>query len=506
MTCSSVPTAGAAPISTRLVAWIAVLIVSSGVLLVAGEGNIVLAFAPFAGSAALYALWHAPMRPLMLALLGIGLVLEGPSEHSAAGLWRSPLYWPGAALYDNLNNVVNIQALRFSGLDVIIVLFCALVATRALTGHRRDGRGREPVANISLVAFAVAFIAVIWLELWGVFRGGDFKNSLWQLRQLLWLPVLGALFAYALRGTCDVQTIARIIIAAAVLKVALGMYFLLAIARPQGLDPAYVTTHGDSVLFTVAVATCIACWLQRPNRTHLVLNLTVTPWILLGIAVNNRRLAFVGLFGALAAMYSLLTGRVKRALQVAALCALPLLVLYVAIGARHPHGIFAPGGSIASVILQKDASSETRDIEDYNLLFTLKSAPILGSGFGHEYEEVSKAYDISKAFAQYRFIAHNSVLWLWSIGGLVGFTAIWFMLATGVFLATRTYRRARGSQDRIGASMVVAVIIAYLVQAWGDMGTQSWTGTLLLAASLALVGKLAVAAGAWPSADRVRLM
>lgn len=498
-------TTQAAPLPRFVAAWVVLLVVASGLLLVAAEGNVALAFVPVVASAAAFAVWRTPMRPLMLGLFAIGIVLEGPSDRAAAGLWRSPLYWPGAVLYDNLNNVVNVRALRFSGLDVLVVVFCVLVAIRMLTGHRTDARRREPTANITKLAFTVAFLTVVWLELWGLARGGDFKNSLWQVRQLLWLPVLGGLFSYALRGTEDVARVARIVVVAACIKVALGMYFLLAIARPQGLDPAYVTTHGDSVLFTVAIAACVARWLHRPTRANLLLNLTVTPWILLGIVINNRRLAFVGLFAILAAMYSMLTGRVKRALQVGALAALPVLALYIAIGSRHPHGIFAPAGSIVSVISQKDASSETRDIENFNLLVTLKSGPLLGSGFGHEYQEVSKAYDISKAFAQYRFIAHNSVLWLWSIGGVVGFTALWLMLATGVFLAMRTYRRARGWEDRTAASIVLAAIIAYMIQAWGDMGTQSWVGTFLLAVSLALIGKLAVATGAWPSSDRVRI-
>ena len=61
-------------------------------------------------------------------------------------------------------------------------------------------------------------------------------------------------------------------------------------------------------------------------------------------------------------------------------------------------------------------TSETRNIENYNLIMTLKSNPILGSGWGHEYEEVSVAYSIKEFFEQYRYIPHNSLV------GLVAFT------------------------------------------------------------------------------------
>src|SRR5690606_31658915 len=98
---------------------------------------------------------------------------------------------------------------------------------------------------------------------------------------------------------------------------------------------------------------------------------------------------------------------------------------------------------LKSVTDSSDSSSETRDIENYNLIVTARQKPILGSGLGHEYIEQVVAYDISAAFEAYRYVPHNSVLWLLGAGGLVGFSAIWALLLTGAFLAVRTYRHAR---------------------------------------------------------------
>jgi O-antigen ligase len=125
-------------------------------------------------------------------------------------------------------------------------------------------------------------------------------------------------------------------------------------------------------------------------------------------------------------------------------------------------------------------------------------------GWGHEYTEVNRAYDITQYFAQYRFIAHNSILWLIAIGGIVGFTLLWMPLVVGIFLATRCYRFARDPAERTAAAAVLAVFVAYVVQAWGDMGTQGGGTTLLTACALAVTGKLARATGAWT--PRVRLV
>lgn len=487
-----------------VIALVGAVVLVSGALLLLGGGNVGLAFAPLVLIVAVTAFWMAPLRYVMLGLLAIALAADIPMDRPAGGHWQSPLYMVGALTFDNLNNVVGVSALRFSGLDALIMVLSALIVARAIYGYTRDAAGRVPIPRPLLACLAIAFLAVVWLEMYGLARGGHFKNSLWQVRQLLWTPVLAALFAYALRGPADFGAIAKIVVGSACLKTAFGAYFLFVVAPAKGLldgdGPAYVTTHGDTTLFVTALAICVACWLQRPSLRHLLLNLTVSPWILFGIVINNRRLAFVSLFGALFIMYVLLRGPIKRRLTALAIGLAPFFMVYVAMGFKRSSGIFGPAAKIASVVTQTDHSSATRDIENYNLIVTLREGRALGSGFGHEYIELSRAFDISHAFALYRYIGHNSVLWLWSIAGVVGFTAIWLMVVAGVFAATRAYHFGRDWSERAAAAAALSAVLAYVMQAWGDMGTQSWISLFLLAAAIAAAGKLAVANGGWPAA------
>jgi hypothetical protein len=50
----------------------------------------------------------------------------------------------------------------------------------------------------------------------------------------------------------------------------------------------------------------------------------------------------------------------------------------------------------------------------------------------------------------------------------------------------------------------IFALIAYQLQAWGDMGVQAWTGVLLLAGAVATASRLSVAVGAWEVAQPVR--
>ena len=61
------------------------------------------------------------------------------------------------------------------------------------------------------------------------------------------------------------------------------------------------------------------------------------------------------------------------------------------------------------------------------------------TGFGHEYEfsPNNPPVDLSEVFSNYRLIAHNGVLWIWSLGGVVGFTLLWMLYPLAGTMAIR---------------------------------------------------------------------
>jgi hypothetical protein len=71
----------------------------------------------------------------------------------------------------------------------------------------------------------------------------------------------------------------------------------------------------------------------------------------------------------------------------------------------------------------------------------------------------------------------------------------------GAFLAARSYPRARTPEDRATALVCLSLFMTYALQAYGDMGLQSWEGALLLAAALAATARLSAQVGAWGGAS-----
>ncbi|MFI5301769.1 MAG: hypothetical protein ACHREM_27075 [Polyangiales bacterium] len=130
----------------------------------------------------------------------------------------------------------------------------------------------------------------------------------------------------------------------------------------------------------------------------------------------------------------------------------------------------------------------------------------MGSGMGHAYAEVSRGDSIAEYFALYRFIGHDSVLWLFAVGGLVGFASVWLMLVAGAFFASLAHRATTATDERVAAAGALGVVASFMIQAYGGMGLQRCTAAFLLSMALVVAGKLAVASGAWTPASPPHLL
>jgi len=458
-------------------------------LVMSGAG--LMALVPLMAIAAVAALLAARMQVSALLLLGVALLVDNPGERPYAGLWQSPLSALGSLLYENLHRHTGIDALRVSALELLTGGLLLLLVVRKLLGDRLDDpTNLGAVPNPMKVAFAVYFAAMVWLEVYGLARGGDFRNSLWQIRQLFWLPLLGVLFGHALKTTGARVALLRIVMVVAWVRCLLGIYFVNVIAKPRGLEIEYAMTHSDAILSVVAMLIGLAALVERLSIGHVVMNLLLQPVLVWGLLVNDRRIALVAL--ACGALTLVLLGppMLKRLLKRSLLVMVPVGMLYVAIGWHSSAAIFGPVATLRGMSSSEDVSSQTRDIENYNLIQTLKAHPILGSGFGHEYNEVVQAYRVDSVFAQYRFIAHNSVLWLLSIAGWLGFSAVWAVFPVGVLVAIGVHRASTTPVDRIVAFATVAAILSLVVQAWGDMGLQSWMGMLVVTSLMGATGAM----------------
>lgn len=489
-----------APRRGRVLAVAAAVAVAT-VGLLAGVDQPAAALAPAALAALAWALWRAPLRHGVLALLFLMLVLEAPGD--AGGHWQAPWAVLGHLLNTNLNLTLPIPSLRFAGVDLLMAALLLLYAWRRATGAGIDGPGTAPMPGPLRVATLASFGAIFLLVAHGLARGGLLSQVLWQVHVMAAIPVMVLAFHLVLRWPSDFVTLGKLVVAAAVVKAVQASWVRWGLGFSKEQLPT-ATSHADSMLFVTAFVMLIAVFLERRSRRSLQACLLVLPALAAGIVANNRRLAWVEIALVLTTIYLLAPrSRVKRAVTAGALVMAPLVALYVAVGWNASSPLFGPVAKLRSIVEPHyDLSAQARDIENYNLIRNLQAHPLLGLGFGHEYQQFVENVDISGVFPQWRFIPHNSVLGLLAFGGLVGFTLLWAFLTVALHLAGRAYRRSGDPTLRAAALTVIGAVFVYLLQCYGDMGLVGWQSVFLVAPAVAVAGKLAAASGAWPARPR----
>ncbi len=500
MTEAAAPSREGERLGTAAVALLLLCVGAATVAAVIAGANPALAIVPVAVVALAYIAARAPLRWPAAALLLAVLSLEVSTD--AAGTWHTPLAALGDLLQDNLERSAGIPGVSLSGLDVV-ALFLLGVSVLRRGGASVDRGGSIPAPRV-VEAFLLLHVGgLLYAEVNGLVRGTG--AAIWKLHQLLQVPLLALLFQAAFRGPRDHRLLGRIVIVAASIKALLAVW-VQRVAAPAltGGKLAYATNHGDSVLFVLAAFILLADLADRADLRRAGNAGLLLPLILLGIHENDRRAAWVMLAMGLIAAYVLTPPRRwKRVLTRVVLLTAPVLVLYGAIGWNRGGRLFAPIQTLRTLSdASLDRSTLWREIENWNIAMSMREHPILGIGLGGKYTEFVLGDDISTVFAEYRAFPHNSVLGLLLFSGALGFTAVWSLFGLVVFLAIRSHRLARDAEHRVAALGCIAAVIACTVLAYGDTGAHFAQYRVLIALSVAVSGKLAVATGAWHAARR----
>lgn len=469
------------------------------VLVVLADGNVAAVVAPFGAIGVLVLIWRIPVRYTALTMLFLGCVLEAPYEAFAGYEWRSPIYLLGSALLGNLNLVTGIRALKFTGMDALLVYLLVIIFHRRVTRSTIDGPGFVPVARPMLWATIFSAGTALVQLARGLALGGDLTNGLWQLHMFTLVPVFVVVLQSSLRGSRDLKALATLFLSAAVIRALLAVYIHNTVVY-NGEPLPYATTHADSMLFSTAL---VLTFILRNERTSFGpwLAALVAAILCAGMVANGRRLAWVVVVGSLLAVVLISPWTaLKRRMARGALFLAPIVFVYLSAGWNSEAGIFKPAAMIRSVVDSKsDSSSLWRDMENENLIKNIGLHPLIGTGFGHEYIEFEVLPDVAGAYPQFRAIPHNSFLAGWAFAGWAGFTAMWTMLVVCVFMAARAYHRSSRPAVRAASLACVTAVIAYINQVYGDIGVSQWLGPLLLAPAMVVAGKLAVETGAWPA-------
>jgi O-Antigen ligase len=457
----------------------------------------------------LMAAWVAPLRVPLLVVMFVGLAVDRPGD--AEGRWASPFVTIGGLLFQNLNKVVNVEALKFSGVFVLLTCLLMVRGYRVLSGRVRDSTDSRQAAAPVVWGIVIAGLTIAFNILAGWLRGGDIQMAKIQVQAYLQLLAAAYLFGVSLRGPRDYRIAGKVIVAAACIKAAMSVWVRLtlpsAFPNSDGVmtEMEYATSHGDSLLFACAVVVLVGPLLYRPRARQLRWVLLTLPLIVAGLFANDRRIAWVQIALGLVVLVGMnLKHAMARRLVRMGVWVSPVILTYVLAGWWLPSRVFGPVHFVRSLVVDTrtdgslDRSTLYRDAENYNLVYTFRRNPLMGTGFGHPFAQAARLDDISGGFKEFAYLPHNSMLGLWAFTGAAGFAGILTPLVIALFLAARAHAYAIEPAHALAATASMACIGAYVLHMWGDIGFSEAHTIFLVGLALAVAGQIATDTGAWP--------
>lgn len=454
--------------------------------------GMVLATHPFGKLVAIVALISATVvvsvERMVVVLLVIYLAVEDYAAGPFNGLWTSPVDEVGDFFFATIGTSV-----EYVPIPMAPMMICPLILmTRSVLGRTGAGlkRRTDLLATPRLygTALVLAAGAICLTVLYGVGTGGNPQQVYYQIFGMVIALSFAATVARV--GTPKLAaSVWTVVLFVGIYRAALALFVYFAHARDLDETPLYLTTHADSIVWTLGIVYLASNLLERADRASKLMAATLGPLLCFAVVVNNRRLAWVMVGAAVAYVVWTLVGVGRRRISDIAVYLAPLVGTYLAAGwVSPPSKYFAPVQSLKSVFSGDDRSSQTRNIEDFNLLFTARTTFPLPSGFGKPYVELVVADDISAFFEQYQYLPHNTILGLMFMLGPVGLALVIAPLALGVHAAHRVRCVAREPKIRTQTAMTLTAWVSFLAFAWGDLGffTPQPTALVGIAAGLGI--------------------
>ena len=378
---------------------------------------------------------------------------------------------------------------RFPISPLEIVLFVTTAAW--LLSALGDPNWRFRAGRLLVPVLVFTCFAVVGL-LYGYVRGGDVNVALWEARPLFYLPVVYVLVTNLItddRGRIQLMVVAMGGIAVQAL---LSLHYYWRVLTPDQRDGLErLTDHAAAIHQNAFFVFVLALVLLRatPLRYRLAASAAAVPvgisWVL-----SQRRAAAIALLLGMALLSLVLLWRNRRA----ALWFVPLfglgLTAYLAAFWNVEDGAGFVAQAVKSVIAPETVSARHassnlyRELETFNVWFTIRQHRLTGVGFGQPFYRPLPLADIS-VFPFWEFMPHNSMLWIYLKTGFLGFASMLFVLARTIQRGTVTALTAGGAAMTAVTTTALSYVLMYVVYAYVDI---AWDirSTLFLAVTAAI--------------------
>ncbi len=366
------------------------------------------------------------------------------------------------------------RRLIFSPLEVYLVLTLVVWLVRdGILRRLRIYRGELFWPAMIFMAFVIFGLA------YGLGRGGSVNVGLWEARPIFYLPLMIVLASNLLTKRSHILTVIGMAMAALFIEGLVGVFLYYTTWRTNpAINPAVIMEHSAAIHMNTVFALCMALWLYRGPLKARLLMLVIAMPILFTYLIIQRRAALFGLLFALVCMAFLLYRENRPVFWIIVPTVALLFTIYTIVFWNDPGSLGFAARAVKSQLAPQQASlrdqqsDNYRLVENYDIRYTIRQAPLTGIGFGQMFIMKIPLPDIS-FFVWYRYITHNSIGWIWMKTGVGGFIAMLFLVGLAIMSGLRVLFQMPDGTMRAVVLTAVLYILMHFIYAYVDISWES---------------------------------
>jgi hypothetical protein len=376
----------------------------------------------------------------------------------------------------------------------LLVLACALgvLARRVFVSSSRLRYGVLMLPLVVLTASLALAVA------YGLAHGGDRLTAFWETRGVFLLLPLYFCAVNVIRDDTALRRFGLVVGAAILIACIETLYRHVTYIRgTYSLDvPVDLAFAHETAVFAAALAFYLltqCLWSPSPWRTAACGALALIP--LSALIVTHRRAGMVALdAGMILLALTLLRTDVRRFLVIIPLAIIVIAGLLAATW-HEPGGLGQPARAFQSITSSsgraEDISSDDyRTREAANVRANILARPVQGLGFGREYDFPSQLPDLSGFWPLFRYLPHNSILWIWVKGGILAFVSLLFLLFLAMSRSAQIFNSVIEPSLRTAALTAGACVLMFAVFAYTDLGLVTPPAVVFFGLTLGVIGAL----------------
>ncbi len=343
-----------------------------------------------------------------------------------------------------------------------------------------------PVAPAAILFF----LWLIFSFVNGMRQGGDFLVALWEIRALFYLAVMSFFVPQVIQTKAQVKALFWVCIPAIAFKAFIGIIRFASVGFTlEGYE--VMTNHEDPLFFTSLFVLLLGSYIFGGNVKQRKVIFWLLGPLIVGFIVAQRRAAFGALIVGMATLVLLLPRRQQMMFLKGLVPVLVVFGLYLGMywQSDSTSVLAKPAIFIRSAFYtsekeaaQRYSSNMYREMENYDLAFTIRTQPVLGMGFGRKYFQPIVLPNIPFPLKDY--IPHNEILWLIAKTGAIGMYLFLLFFGSYIFRASSVFSNLTDPYLKTVCIISIIAVLSQLVVSYYDLQltfyrNMVWLGMLM---------------------------